>query len=137
METPSTTRATKARRASSGDKERTGGPGTAAPPHPQRGTVAYNGSAGTLIKHTAGTEGARPEHGVLPCCEYDLLAPTGLVVNPAATGNQGSVDGHEATRGTVDQAQRETEAGDRTQKHAFPARSMQGADDKERRPHKR
>ena len=106
----------------------------AAPPRPQRGTAAEIDSAGTLIKHTAGTEGARPEHGVLPCCEYGLLAPTGLVVNPAATGNQGSVDGHEATRGTADQVRRETEAGDGTRQRVLPERGMKGADNKEKRP---
>ena len=114
-----------------------GGPETAPPPRPQQGTSADGNSAGTLLRNISGTNSARPNHGVLARREYGLLAPTGPAVDPAATGDQGSGDGHEATRGTVDQAQRETEAGDRTRQHAFPARSMQGADDKERRPHKR
>ena len=121
METPSTTRATKARRASSGDEERTGGPGTAAPPHPQRGMVAYNRSAGTLLRHIVGTDGARPKHGTLACRKYGLLALVGTGFDPAVAGIQGSGNDHKDTRGTANQAQRETEVGGRNQSACTPS----------------
>ena len=70
------------------------GPGTVATPCPQWGTEADSDSAGTLLRNTSGTNGARPEHGALAHHEYGLLAPTGLAVYPAATGDQGSWDGH-------------------------------------------
>ena len=38
---------------------------TTAPLRPQRGTAADNDSGGTLFRHTAGTDGARPEHVAL------------------------------------------------------------------------
>ena len=49
-------------------------------------------------------------------------------------GDLGSEDGHEATRGTADQAQRETETGNGTRQRAPPARGMQWANDEERGP---
>ena len=76
--------------------------------------AADNDSAGTPIRHTAVTEGARPEHGALALREYGLLAPMGAAVDQDDTGDQGSKDGHEATRWTSDQARRETEEGGET-----------------------
>ena len=124
METPSTTRATKARRASGGDEERTGEPGTAAQPHPQRGTVPHISSAGTLLRHTVGTDGARPKHGTLARRKYGLLALVGTGFDPAVAGIQGSGNDHKDTRGTANQAQRETEAGGGTSQRAHPACGM-------------
>ena len=73
------------------------GPRTATLPRPQLGTAADDGSAGTPSSHTAGTGGARPEHGALVCREYGLLAPAGMVVDPADAGDTGSEAGHGAT----------------------------------------
>ena len=52
---PPTTRATKVQGAGGGDEVRMGRPRT----------VADIDSAGTLIRHTDGTNGARPDHGAL------------------------------------------------------------------------
>ena len=129
---PPTTRATEARGAGGSDEERMGSLRTAPPPHPQRGTEADTDSVGTLPRHTSGTNGFRPEHGALARRKYGLLVPTGTAVDPANTGYKGSGDGHEATRRTFDQAQRETEEGGRTRQ-----RGMLGDEDKERRPPER
>ena len=91
------------------------------PPRPQRGTAAVGDSVGTLHRHTAGTDGARPKKGMHLRCEYGLLAPTGPAVDPDASGNQVSGDGHEANRRTADQTQRETETGDGTRQRALPS----------------
>ena len=64
---PPTTRATEARGAGSRDEEMMGGPETAPPPRPQRGMAADNNSVGTLLRHNAGTYGARLKHGALVC----------------------------------------------------------------------
>ena len=77
-------------------------------PRPQQGKMADNNIAGTKLRHTAGTDGARPEHGALARREYSLLAPTGTAVDPAAAGDRGSREGHVATRETADQARRDT-----------------------------
>ena len=91
--------------------------------------AAVEDSAGTLIRHTAGTDGARPEHGTLAHREYRLLAPTGTAVNPSDAGDRGSKYGHDTTRGAANQAWRETEEGGDTRQSALPARGMQGVDD--------
>ena len=74
-----------------------GGLRTAEPPWLQRGTVADNGSAGTLPRHTAKSNGARPEHNALVRREYGLLALEGMAVDPADTGDTGSEASHGAT----------------------------------------
>ena len=101
---PSTAQATEARGAGGRDNERTGRPGTAVPPRLHRGTSVEGDSKGTLRRHTAGTYGAKPEHGALARCEYSLLAPTGPAVNPAAVGGKGRRYSHKATREMSDQA---------------------------------
>ena len=90
------------------------GQGRQAPPRPQRGMAAENGSVGTLTRHSSVTNGIRPENGALACRKYGLLAPTGTAVNSVNTGNPGSEDGHEATGGLTGQDGRETEEGDET-----------------------
>ena len=111
---PPPTGATKAQGAGGGAEERMGRPRTVVPPRLQRGTAAVGDSVGTPTRHTAGTAGARPEHNALARREYHLLAPTGTSVDLADAGDQASKDSHEATRGTNDQARRETEEGDKT-----------------------
>ena len=133
---PPTTRATEARGDGGRDKERMDGPGTAPPPHPQRGAASDNNIAGTLLRHTAGTDSARPEHGALTRLEYNLLAPAGLALDTDSVGDQESGDRHEATRETADQAQRETGSGDGTRQRALPARGIQEINDEEQRPPK-
>ena len=67
-EIPPTTQANGAQGDGGDNNEWMGGPRTVAPLQPQRGTAADNGSTGTLRRHTAGTagtNGARPEHGAL------------------------------------------------------------------------
>ena len=91
-------------------------------------------SAGALHRYTSGTGVARPENGTHSLREYGLLAPTG---DSAAARNQVSGDAHKATRVAADQAWRETGMGDGTRQCELPARVMQGADDKERRPSER
>ena len=103
-------------------------------PRPQQGTAAENNNVGTLLRHTTVTDGARPKHSALARREYGLLAPTGTVFDPAAARYQVSGDDHEATRGTDNQAWRETEEGGGTRQHALPACGMQGAHDKYQRP---
>ena len=83
-----------------------------------------NNSMGNPIRHTASTDSVRPEHGALARREYGLLAPTETAVDTVDVGNQGIGDGHEATRGTADQARRETEEGDETRKNTLPVRGM-------------
>ena len=118
-ETPPTTQATKVHRAIGRDKERTGQQRTATLPRPQQGTAAVRDSAGTLLRHTVGTEVARLEHGALARRKYGLLALTGQAVDTAAARTQVSRDGHEANRGMAYRARRETEAGEGTQQRAF------------------
>ena len=79
--TPPTTQATKARGDDSRDEESMGGLRTAAPPLPHQGMAVENNSTGTLLRHSAGTDGARPEHSALACRKYGLLAPMGTAVN--------------------------------------------------------
>ena len=62
METPPTTRKTKARGAIGGDKGTTRGPGIESPISPQQGTVADRDSAETHYRHT---DSARPKQGAL------------------------------------------------------------------------
>ena len=135
--TPPTTQATKAQGAGGGYDTCMGGPRTAPPPHPQKGTAEDNCRAGTLTRHTVGTDGARPEHGALACREYGLLAPTVMVVNLANMGDPGSAYGHEAIGRLDGQAQRDTEDGDETRKSALPAHGIQGASNEGRRTTKR
>ena len=99
--------------------------------------TAVGESAGTPLRHTAGTDGTIPKHNALARRKYSLLAPTGPEFDPAAVGDQVSRDGHEATRGTAERSQKETEAGDRNRQRAFSARGMQGDNVKERIPPKR
>ena len=131
-EKPPTTRATRAQGDDGGDDERMGGPRTSAPPHSQRDTVAGDGSAGTPTRHTASTDGVRPEHGAIARREYSLLAPTGPVVYPSHAGDHGSAAGHGATWEQAGQDRRETEEGEKTRQRALPARSMQGDRDEVR-----
>ena len=134
---PPTPQSTEERGAGGGAEEKMGRLRTAAPPRPQRETAADNGSVGNPIRHTAVTEGARPENGALARPEYGLLTLTVSAVNPDDVGDLGSENGHEATRGTCDQARRETEEGDKTRQRALPARGMRGINDRERRPPER
>ena len=93
-----------------------GGPRTAEPPRPHRGTEADNGSAETLPSHTASTNGARPKHSALARRKYVLLAPAGTAVNPSDVGDSGSETVH---RDTEDQDGREPEEeGGETQQRA-------------------
>ena len=73
---PPTTRETGASKASSGDEGRTGGLGTAVPPHPQQGTAADGDNVGSTHRHTNGADIARPKNGMHTRREYGLLAPT-------------------------------------------------------------
>ena len=59
--------------------------------------MADNGSAGTLPRHTTGTDGARPEHGALVRREYSLLALEGMAFDPADTGDTVSEASHGST----------------------------------------
>ena len=68
-ETPPTTRETRVAVTGGGYKGSTGRPGMAAPPHPQRGMAEIVDSAGTLLRQTAGTDDAGPEHSALARCE--------------------------------------------------------------------
>ena len=68
----------------------------------------------SMHRHPDGANGTRPEHSALARRKYGLLAldePTG---DPAAADPRDHGDGHEATMGTEDQNQRETETRDRT-----------------------
>ena len=60
-------------------------------------TAAETCSAETPLRHTTGTDGARPEHVALARREYGLLAPMGMTVNPANAGDPGSADSHGET----------------------------------------
>ena len=84
-----TTQATEAQGAGGGNGKRMGGPRMLAPPRPQQVTKAETDRMGTLPRHTAGTDGARPEHGALACRKYGLLALTGTAVNPANARGRG------------------------------------------------
>ena len=64
-----------------------GGPKTAALSRPQQGMVADKNSAGTPLRHTAGTDGARYKHSALVRREYGLLALTGPAVDPDDAGD--------------------------------------------------
>ena len=75
-----------------------------------------NGSAETSLRHTAGTDGARPKHGALAHREYGLLAPAGTAVDPADTGDPSSKTGHGATGGQ--DGREPEEEGDETQQRA-------------------
>ena len=92
---------------------------------------------GTPHRRTASTDGTRPKNGTHSRREYGLLAPTGPAVNPAAARKQVRADGHQANRGTAEQVRKETETGEGTRQHAFPARVMQVVDDEEQRPPER
>ena len=76
------------------------------PPGPQRGMTVDDRSVETLPRHTSGTDGARPEHGVLVRCKYGLLEPAGTTINPADAGDTGSKAVHGVTG---DQDMREPE----------------------------
>ena len=99
--------------------------------------MAVRDSSGTLHRHTAGTDGARPKNGMHSCRKNGLLAPMGPADDPDATGNQVSRNGCKATRRTADQAWRETETEEMTRQRTLPACGMQGANDEEQRPPKR
>ena len=73
-----------------------GGTRTVAPPGSQRGTAADDGSAETLPRNTAGTDGASPKHGALARHKYSFLAPAGMAVDPADAGDLSSEVGYEA-----------------------------------------
>ena len=64
---------------------------------PTQGHGSRRWQCGTPTRHTAGTDGARPKHGALARREYGLLAPKGMEVDPADTGDSGSEEIHEAT----------------------------------------
>ena len=64
-------------------------------------TVGHGGKrrhCGDPPRHTAGTDGARPEHSKLTHREYGLLAPKGTAVDPADVGDPGSKARHGFTR---------------------------------------
>ena len=103
-----TTQETRAGLNSGGDEERMGGPGTAPPPRLQRGTSEVRDSTGTLHRHTASTNGARPENDMHSRREYGLLSPTEQADDPVAAGNQVKRYGHNSSRGTAKQAKRAT-----------------------------
>ena len=81
---PPTTRATKARVASGGNKGMTHRPRPAPPPIPQRGTAVGVDSKLTLHRHPNGADGARPDRA----SEYSLLVTEEPAGDPAATGTQ-------------------------------------------------
>ena len=122
---PPTTRETGARKASGGDEGRTGGLGTAAPPHPQWGTGEDGDSVGSMHRHTNSADGARPKNGMHTRRKYSLLAPTEPADNPSAAGNKVSGDGHKANRDTAGQTQRATDTGNGTGQRVLLARGMQ------------
>ena len=68
----------------------------AAPPQPQLGTKAGDGSVGTPKRHTTGMNGARPKHGALACREYGLLAPMWMAADQANVRDPRRADGHES-----------------------------------------
>ena len=51
-------------------------------------------------RHSDGADGARPEHGVLVRCEYNLLAPKDPAGNPATAEPQGRGDSPKYTKET-------------------------------------
>ena len=71
-----TTQSNEAHRYGGGANERMGKPRTA----------ADKVSAGTLTRHTAGTDGARPEHSALARRKYGLLALEEPAGDPAVAG---------------------------------------------------
>ena len=110
-----TTQATGAQGNGGRDNEPIGGPRTAEPPRPQRGTAADNGIAETPPRHTAvtsGTSGARPEHGTLARRKYDLLAPEEPAGNLAAAEPQDSEYSPEETIGKRVPDRKETDMGE-------------------------
>ena len=109
----------------------------APPTRPKRGKTADNNSVGTPIRHTAGANGARTEHGALAHHKYGLMPLTGTEVESSDAGDQGYKDGHEATRGTANLAPRDTDKGDKTWQHTLPERSMQGLHNEGRIPPER
>ena len=98
----------------------------AAPPRPQRGTAANDGSKDTPSRHTAGTNGTRPKQGALARREYGLLARTGTAVDPADAGDPGRAASHGAMG---EQDGRKPEEGDETLQRALPARGTREAGD--------
>ena len=86
----------------------------APPPRPQRETAVDTNSAGTPPRHTAGTDGARTEHGALARRKYGLLVPAGTAVDPADAGYQESGEGYGAIGGAAKQARRDTGVGNKT-----------------------
>ena len=92
---PPANRSTEAQGAGVSNGAKMVGPWMAAPLRPQRDTLDDTNSAGTPPRHTAGTNGARNEHGVLARRKYGLLAPPGTAVNPSDAGDQESRDGHD------------------------------------------
>ena len=106
-----------------------GSPRKVPPLFPQRGMSADDGSVGTPTRHTAGTDGARPEHAPLACRKYGLLVPTGTTVDLADVGDPGIKAGHGATG---DQDEREPEEGDKSQQRVLPAIGRNGIEDNRR-----
>ena len=100
---PPTTRATEARGAIGGNKGMTHGPGKAALPSPQWGTATDGDSAGTLHRHSDGTDSARPKNDMQSRRKCALLAPEEPAGDPAATGTQVRGGGHRSARGADDQ----------------------------------
>ena len=77
-----------------------GGPRTAEPPGPHRGTAADDGSAETPPRQSEGAGSARSKNGMHPRRKYDLLAEEAPEGGRDNAGDTGSEAGH---GGTVDQ----------------------------------
>ena len=107
-----------------------GGPRTAELPRPKRDIAAGDGSAENRPRHTAGTDGARPEHGAVSRRKYGSLAPAGTAVNQPDTGERGNKACHGAT--TEQDGTDPEEEGDETLQRALPARGNNGVEYKAR-----
>ena len=124
--TPTTTRATGSQGDGGGNNKSMGRPRMVAPPRPQPGTAADDDSAGTLPRHTAGTNVARPKHGALARRKCGLLAPTGMAVDQADAGDPVSAAG----RGAMgNQDGKEPEEKYKTLQRALPVRGTRDAGD--------
>ena len=71
-----------------------------------------------MQRHCDGSDGARPEHGVLVHRDYGLMASEGLAGNLSTTGFQGSRDNPKDTTETGDTNGMKMEIWDQNRHHA-------------------
>ena len=97
-----TTRTTEESKTGDGHKEMMRRPGTAAPPHPQRGTAANGNSVGPQQRHSDSADGTRPKNGMKLRRKYGILASDEPAGNPATAGPRviGSSTGPQGERHT-------------------------------------